>query len=57
MEYIDDATPGPGAYNLSCKSLARYTKPTKVEKFGITIDRFKVKKDNSPRLNINPMYP
>ena len=30
VEYIDDATPGPGTYNLSSKSIAKHTKPTKI---------------------------
>ena len=56
VEYIDDATPGPGSYNLANKSMVK-ANGSKVQKFGVTIDRFKTKKGYQAQTYITPIYP
>ena len=56
VEYIDDATPGPGSYNLANKSMVKVN-GSKVEKFGVTIDRFKSKRGWEAQTSITPVYP
>lgn len=62
MEYIEDATPGPGAYNLDTSSLTSMLKQTsgkKIEKFGVTMERFRVNKNKvrEAQTFINPVHP
>jgi hypothetical protein len=47
MEYISDATPGPGSYNIHA-DVSRIS--SKVGKFGATMERFKQEKYSSQAL-------
>jgi len=41
VEYIENATPGPGSYNYTSSAI-KIKKKSRVQKFGVTMDRFKL---------------
>ena len=57
IEYIDEATPGPGSYQITT-NITRKRPHTKVESFGTTMQRFKIPTNTySMTPYLQPHYP